>query len=608
MSWYYIAGQLAIDEARQYAQSLIEGDPILYDGIDLQVMLKGGVDLVLRLDRIPQIPSALKVRKVTYAEACWHMLDRVRRVCARLSDYQRKQSRLGWWYRLTDLHGAYIRASQYRGISYRQWQAINRLTSKDAAHAASFIAQHPQLPVLDIRVFGDKQSAAYQQTLTSLEQQWYARFRLLADAGHSESNWLLCLQAGDELSQHALLWFACTAMAHGDATMIYADDDCWQQDRGVQPRFKPDWSALTYLYHDFVGNAAMLNAAVLKQQGLLSTVIDIAAVRKVLLTLLQHMAVNVQHIPAPLLHTVHAPSFNLPVAPEVTLSSAPLISIIIPTRDATDYVQRCLNSVLQCSSYQHFEIIVVDNGSTDPALHSYLQAVCHQDVRVSVLRDDRPFNYSALNNHAVTQARGEWICFLNNDIALITADWLEQMLAVVQQHPQVGVVGAKLYYADDTIQHAGVIVGAGGCANHLNAFRSRDEPGYCQRASHVQELLAVTAACMLTSKALFVSLNGFNETHLPVAFNDVDYCLRVRAAGYHVMWTPFAELYHFESVSRRKDQTPQRKKQAEREVEYMRKQWAGWMRKDPFYNPNFTYLRPDFVLAPVPDVRFPWSR
>jgi GT2 family glycosyltransferase len=202
---------------------------------------------------------------------------------------------------------------------------------------------------------------------------------------------------------------------------------------------------------------------------------------------------------------------------------------------------------------------------------------------------------------------GEALCLLNNDTEVITPDWLEEMLGNLIQ-PGVGVVGAKLYFDDGRVQHAGDTVGPGGCAHHLHSYLEHDAPGYCGRAVQAQELSAVTGACLLTWRKLYQDLGGLDEANLPVAFNDVDYCLRVREAQRRVVWTPYAELYHHESVSRGKDESAEKIARARRELHFMRKRWKHVLHHDPFYNPNLSYERPDFSLSHAPAIPKPWLR
>jgi GT2 family glycosyltransferase len=286
-------------------------------------------------------------------------------------------------------------------------------------------------------------------------------------------------------------------------------------------------------------------------------------------------------------------------------SVTPLVSIIIPTRDMYSLLAACVRSVLQLTRYPAYEILIIDNQSQ---CHETLAFMRQQSVdpRVKVLCYDQPFNDSAINNFAVAQASGELVCLLNNDTEVISADWLTEMVSLLQQ-PKVGAVGARLLYSDRRVQHAGDTVGPGGCADHLHSKLNEHDPGYMKRAVALQELSAVTAASLLTPKALFQRLGGLNEKDLAVAFNDVDYCLKLRAAGHRVLYTPYAELYHHESVSRGKDNTPEKAQRAIKEANYMRQRWADVMAHDPFYNPNLSYQAADFSLGRELKVKAPWQ-
>lgn len=284
----------------------------------------------------------------------------------------------------------------------------------------------------------------------------------------------------------------------------------------------------------------------------------------------------------------------------------PMVSILVPTRDAFDLLKRCIESIVDKTTYPNYEIVVIDNQTADANALEYLAKIT-SNPRVRVLRYDLPFNYSAINNFGVGQARGEVLCLLNNDTEVISPDWIAEMLGHLVQS-RVGVVGAKLLYPDGRVQHAGDVVGVGGVANHLHAFIAHDAPGYSSRAVLAQDLSAVTAACMMTWRSLYSELGGLDAENLTVAFNDVDYCLRVRETGFRVVWTSHAELYHHESVSRGIDDTPAKQARAKAEAKYMRTRWRDVMTRDPFYNPNLSYERPDFSLSHAPLVQRPWHR
>jgi len=214
---------------------------------------------------------------------------------------------------------------------------------------------------------------------------------------------------------------------------------------------------------------------------------------------------------------------------------------------------------------------------------------------VRVLRYDLPFNYSAINNFGVRQARGELVGLLNNDVEVISQEWLGEMV----QHalrPDIGCVGAKLYYPDGTIQHAGVILGLWGVAGHSHKYFPRSAQGYCNRLLTVQNYSAVTGACLVVRRAIYQEVGGLDETNLAISFNDVDFCLKVRQAGYRNLWTPYAELYHHESVSRGGEDTPEKKQREGREIAYMKARWGELLQADPSYNPNLTHHMENFSI------------
>jgi glycosyltransferase involved in cell wall biosynthesis len=272
----------------------------------------------------------------------------------------------------------------------------------------------------------------------------------------------------------------------------------------------------------------------------------------------------------------------------------PLVSIIIPTRDRIDLLQRCVDSILARTTYANYEIVLVDNQSVEPASLAYLAGFAnHPQVRVH--RHDHPFNFSTINNDAVATCRGELVCLLNNDIEVITPDWLEE-LASHALRPHVGAVGAMLYYPNDTIQHAGVMLGVHGVAAHPYCGMPRGHVGQMGRARLAQAMSAVTAACLLVRREVYRQAGGLDPL-LQVAFNDVDFCLRLRQHGYTNMWTPFAELYHHESASRGHENTPEKRSRFTREVGFMKSRWGAQLEHDPAYNPNLTLSGEPFTLA-----------
>lgn len=278
---------------------------------------------------------------------------------------------------------------------------------------------------------------------------------------------------------------------------------------------------------------------------------------------------------------------------------APEVCIIIPTRDRADLLGMCVDSVLSRTAYPSYSILIVDNGSREKATATLL-ARLQSEPRISVLRDDGEFNFSALNNRAVRQSSAEFVCLLNNDIEVPAADWLEEMVGMAAR-PGIGAVGARLWYPDKTLQHGGVILGLRGVASHAHKHLHKGQPGYFGRAVLHQAMSAVTAACLLVRRGIYEEVGGLDET-FRIAFNDIDFCLRVRAAGYRNVWTPFAELVHHESATRGYETTPEKRVRFEDEVRRMRERWGELLLNDPAYSPNLTLETEDFTLAWPPRV------
>ncbi|WP_330202137.1 glycosyltransferase family 2 protein [Cyanobacterium sp. Dongsha4] len=278
-------------------------------------------------------------------------------------------------------------------------------------------------------------------------------------------------------------------------------------------------------------------------------------------------------------------------------SSLPLVSIIIPTRDRVDLLKPCLDSIYSMTTYPSYEIIIVDNGSKDPEIKEFFTHL--EQKGVNIIRDEGIFNYSRLNNLAAKEANGELLCLLNNDTQIITPHWLEEM-AFFAIKSDVGVVGAKLFYTNDKVQHGGVVLGLGKhrIAGHSFTGISPKNPGYMGRAGLQQELSAVTGACQLVRKSVFWEVNGLDDS-LAVNYNDVDLCLRIRHAGYRNIWTPFAQLYHMGSASRGRDSTHEKFFRFQQEIEFMRQRWGELLLKDPFYSPNLS-LENDYTFAYPP--------
>jgi len=269
------------------------------------------------------------------------------------------------------------------------------------------------------------------------------------------------------------------------------------------------------------------------------------------------------------------------------IKGEPLISIIIPFKDKIEVLKPCLESIITKSTWNHYEILLVNNRSELLETEEYLETL-KNEPRIEVLNYDKPFNYSAINNFAAKKAKGEYLILLNNDTEVMNEDWIESMLEHAQR-PEVGAVGAKLLFPNNQIQHAGVVVGIAGLANHVFSQSSVLDHGYCGLKSVVRNYSAVTAACIMVRKNVYGEIGGLDAENLAVSFNDVDFCLRLREKGYLIVYTPYTELIHYESLTRGYNV-------AMNEIEYMQRKHKGIIARDPYYNENLTRERLDFSL------------
>ena len=276
----------------------------------------------------------------------------------------------------------------------------------------------------------------------------------------------------------------------------------------------------------------------------------------------------------------------------------PLVSVIIPNKDEKETLQTCMEMLNNNTSYQNFEIIIIENNSTTDEIFRYYKELS-KDPRIHLLRWGKEFNYSAINNFGVAHAKGEYLLFLNNDIKSINPDWMEELLGVCQR-PEVGGVGAKLIFPDNTIQHAGCVVGMGGIAGHMFVDMPADRTGYLHKASLLQDMSAVTAACLMMKKEVFEEAGGFTE-ELAVAFNDVDLCLKVRKNNHLIVYDPYAKLYHMESKTRGAEDSKEKVRRFQTEIEYMRCHWLDILKNgDPYYNKNLSLTKWNYSLKPIP--------
>ncbi|MGI4860053.1 MAG: glycosyltransferase family 2 protein [Janthinobacterium lividum] len=449
----------------------------------------------------------------------------------------------------------------------------------------------------------------------------------------------------DALPPHALYLIANEIDRFPNVDLIYTDEDkVDENDLRHDPHFKTDWNRELFYSQNFVAHLGVYRATLLRRIGGFRTGFEGSQDYDLVLRFLPHTdASRIRHIPHVLYHWRIFPgvaSFSTD-NPDASIDTArralveyfetaepgarvvgidrfpswwrikrppprtlPRVSLIIPTRDRVELLKNCVQGLLHATDYADLEIIIVDNESVEEATHVYFRSLAtHANVRI--MRVAGPFNFSILNNRAVDAATGQVIGFVNNDIDVIHADWLMELVTQLDR-PNVGAVGAKLYYANDTIQHAGVILGLYGVAAHGHRHFPRGSVGYFGRPLLVQNLSAVTAACMLVRKSVFEAVGGYDEANLAVGYNDVDLCLKIREAGHDIVFTPFAELYHLESVSRGANVSAAQIERDSRERAHMLRRWPSVIAHDPFYNPNLTVGSENFALAFPPRAPKPW--
>jgi len=460
----------------------------------------------------------------------------------------------------------------------------------------------------------------------------------------ASGEFIVLLDHDDVLPRHALAAVVHELNRHPDADIVYSDEDRIDEaGRRYDPYFKPDWNPELFYSQNLISHLGVYRTAMVRQVGGFREGFEGSQDYEMALRVVEEtQPARIRHIPLILYHwraipgsaalDVHQKSYATDAARlaveahftrtgvEATIEPAPHapyyqrirykvpeprphVTIIIPTKDRADLLSTCVTSIVSRSTYRQFDVLIVDNGSSEPESHAYFERV-QQDPCISVLRIDGPFNFSRINNQAASRARGSLLCFLNNDTEVISPDWLEEMVSLAVRDG-VGAVGAMLYYPSNTMQHAGVVLGLGGIASHPHRGERRGMPGNYGRAALTQTMSAVTAACMVLRKDTFEAVGGFDET-LAVAYNDVDLCLRLGARGFRNVWTPYAELYHFESVSRGDDLHDANLPRFLAESQAMRERWQGQLDADPYYNPNLSLTRADLWFAYPPRHPRPW--
>ena len=457
-------------------------------------------------------------------------------------------------------------------------------------------------------------------------------------------DWVAFLDHDDVLHNAALFCFADQIYKDSDIEFIYSDEDkIDEHDIHFQPHFKPDYNESLFLGQNYISHFSAIRRSLVNEVGGFREGYEGAQDYDLFLRCISKIEnTQIKHLPLPLyswravlgstalstfeksyaetagLNALKDHCFRLDDGSEAVAgvvptvyrvkkrlpSVLPLVSIIIPTRDGVEHLSRCIESICDSTSYPNFEIIILDNDSSDPDTLRFLKKLDDEGI-ATVLTHPGPFNYSEINNVGVKAANGSFVCLLNDDVEVISGGWLSEMMGWVLC-PTVGAVGAKLLYPDRSLQHGGVVTGIGGVAGHGHKHVEDGSYGYFSRLTITHDVGAVTGACLLTSKEIWEEVGGLDEESLKVAFNDVDYCLKIRSRGYRVVWTPFAELYHYESKSRGADTTPEKRERFRAEAITMLDRWGGLLLEDPSFSPNLSLESEQFELADKPRFIPPW--
>lgn len=453
----------------------------------------------------------------------------------------------------------------------------------------------------------------------------YADPAVAANAALPEVNadFLVWLAPGDRLPAYALADVALELAEHPELHLLYTDEDCIDpQGRRFAPRFKTGWDPDLLLAHDYIGGLAVWRVACIVEAGGWRPGFAGATAYDLTLRATGRLGPDhVVHLPGVRLHRPASSARSLrdamlsdapfqgrravqdylgsrftlqpsPLLPSLNRivwplpEPAPKVSIIMPTRDRAELFVPAAWGVLLRTDYPDFELLIVDNDSVEPVTHTALSDL-RADPRVRVLHHPGPFNYPAINNAAVRAAAGEVIVLLNNDVDVIGPGWLREMVSHAIR-PEIGAVGARLLYADGSLQHGGIVFGPGLNATHILRQSDRGDPGYLGLLAATRSFLAVTAACLAMRRSVFEEVGGLDAEHLAVAFNDVDLCLRLGDYGYRVICTPFAELFHRESQSRGSVDTPDKRAREQREIHHLWRTWRPLFDSDPYHPPNLT--------------------
>ena len=500
-----------------------------------------------------------------------------------------------------------------RDQAYAHWQIV----------VASTREIDPSVRAVIDRVFGIAPTSGVVYFVDSKSTSRVALLR--AATSRASGEYVAFFDPNDAFTPDAFYEFACVFDDDPTVDVVYADEEIRSADSHQNvPFFKPDWAPESILSRDYVGPGAIYRRRLVDEIGGLRDAFESAAEYDLLLRVGERTR-SIAHVSRVLYHRERIVAYgeageraiaeSLARAGEVgtvesvpsvfptyrvryRLIDSPLVSIVIPTRDHAEDLERCLRSLFERTTYAHYEVLVVDNGTKDARALEVLTTWAARENRMRVLSMPIPFNYSKLNNDAVRASHGEFVVLLNNDTEVLTNDWLEAMMEQAQR-PAIGAVGAALLFSDRRVQHGGVILGIGGVAGHSHRYAEPDHPGYFGALRAISNYAAVTAACLMVRRQTFDAVGGIDEA-LTVAYNDVDFCLRIRERGLRNVWLPHVVLVHGESKSRGYDVGLVKERRSIREEAIMLDRWGSLIERDPYYNVNLTRRAEDYSIRLEP--------
>lgn len=510
------------------------------------------------------------------------------------------------------IHRAGRKAVLSREISYETWLKDHVADKKELERQKKAVAEHP----VKAAVWLLPAAGPGSQTMESLKNQTAGRFpvftaRELQQQTEAfrwkQADYVLLIREGTQLRPEAIYEMVTEAKKHKESLVLYTDHDVIGTDGHLKNPFcKPDYDPVWQKQQNYMGSVLLVDRAVaeeLEKWFLVQKPDTVLAEGenfwRALLDRAVQLAEEVIHLPVLLYHVSEALEAEMSEMAAASKTDGqpqnPLLSVIIPNKDHIEDLKLCIDSLLKLGGYEQLEILIVENNSVEEETFREYEELQRGDQRIRLLNWSGVFNYSAINNYAAEQAQGEYLLFLNNDTEVKEAGALQELMQCIQKEG-AGAVGARLLYADHTIQHAGVVLGYGGIAGHAFEGMRQEEYEKQRYAKMTRQMSAVTAACMIVNRQAFTQIGGFTE-ELGVAYNDIDLCMKLRRAGWMVLYDPAAQFYHYESQTRGFEMSTEKARRVKREAEYFCQTWKKELSSgDPFYNVSLTLEKTDFSL------------